>query len=58
LLIASIILFFGALTLVVMGYRTLAGWAVLASTFVTMILAIVLWRSSVNRPPLARQSSD
>jgi hypothetical protein len=58
LLIVTILLFFGALTLVVTGFRTVAGWAVLAATSVTMVLSIILWRSSVNRPPIGSQSSD
>jgi hypothetical protein len=52
LLIASILLFFGALTLVITGYRTMANWAVLVSTFITMVFSMMLWRSKANRYPV------
>jgi hypothetical protein len=45
LLAVSIILFAGALSLVFLGYRGLAGWAVLLSSFANLMSAIATQRS-------------
>ena len=57
LLTVGLVLFAGAATLVLVGYRGLAGWAVLLSTFANLMTAIAI-RRSLGRLPVAPTHRD
>jgi hypothetical protein len=57
LLTISVVLFAGALTLIIVGYRRLAGWAVLVSCFVNLMAAIA-GRRSLDRLGVAATHRD